>query len=498
MSPASPAFPQTVLDLLAAGGDRPCFEHGARTVTAAETLALIRRAVAGLRAAGLSAGDPVAIVPGVSPEGFAVLFAAYTVGLRVSAIRPGLTPAQLRHLLTEGGVAALLLDPAALPFAFDFAPRYRLDELLAHPDDGRPLVPAGRPDDIARISYTSGSTGLPKGCGTTYRSLAVDWPWRPDLWPASVADFASRLDRYLLFGTLSSPVVLDYLMMTLFHGGVGVTPDELPDPLFPAVVSRHRISGSIMTVARLYQLLDALAAGPHDVSSLQAIMVSGSPVNPRRYEEALKRLGPVVFQGYGLTELGAVTLLTPGDVARDGADALESVGRVHPFVDVEVRDPAGRALSAGEPGEVFVRAPYQPEGYFADPDQSAEVFLDGWVCSRDLGYVSANGYLHLIGRTREVIIVNAMVYYAGPIERVLARHPSVGAAYVVGAPDERTGEAIHAFVVPAEGHVPDPAELAAHVGAELGAGSVPATVTVIAEVPVGPSGKPDKKALLDL
>jgi fatty-acyl-CoA synthase len=285
-------------------------------------------------------------------------------------------------------------------------------------------------------------------------------------------------------------------MMTLFHGGVAVIPDALPDPVFPAVVDRFRITGSIMTVARLYQMLDALETDPADVGSLRAVMVSGSPVNPRRLEDALKRLGPVVFQGYGLTELGAVTLLTPDEALHDGPDALASVGRLHPFVEVEVRDPAGRVLPAGERGEVYARAAYQPVGYWADPVLSAEVFRDGWVCSRDLGYLDAQGFLHLVGRTRDVIIVNAMVYYAGPIEQALARHPDVGGAYVVGAPDERTGEAIHAFVVPAGGRVPDPADLAAWVGAELGAGSVPSTVTVIDRVPVGPSGKPDKRALL--
>jgi acyl-CoA synthetase (AMP-forming)/AMP-acid ligase II len=153
-------------------------------------------------------------------------------------------------------------------------------------------------------------------------------------------------------------------------------------------------------------------------------------------------------------------------------------------------------LPAGERGEIFVRAPYQPEGYWADPELSAEVFQDGWVCSRDLGHLDGRGLLHLDGRTRDVVIVNAMVYYAGSIEQALARHPDVGEAYVVGAPDERTGEAIHAFVVPAGGRTPDADELAAWVGAELGSGSVPATVSVIERVPVGASGKPDKKALL--
>ena len=91
-----------------------------------------------------------------------------------------------------------------------------------------------------------------------------------------------------------------------------------------------------------------------------------------------------------------------------------------------------------------MRTPYQTVGYWRDPEQTAEVYGDGWVRTRDLGYLDARGYLHLTGRTRDVIIVNGMVDYAGPIEQALAKHPDIDQAYVVGAPDEQTGEAIHA------------------------------------------------------
>jgi acyl-CoA synthetase (AMP-forming)/AMP-acid ligase II len=123
---------------------------------------------------------------------------------------------------------------------------------------------------------------------------------------------------------------------------------------------------------------------------------------------------------------------------------------------------------------------------------------DGWLRTRDLGRLDAEGFLHLVGRTRDVILVNALVVYAGPIERVLASHPEVDQAYVTGAPDERTGEAIHAFIVPAGGRAPDHDALLALVRAELGADSVPKTIREVAGVPVAASGKPDKRALLDL
>jgi acyl-CoA synthetase (AMP-forming)/AMP-acid ligase II len=137
-------------------------------------------------------------------------------------------------------------------------------------------------------------------------------------------------------------------------------------------------------------------------------------------------------------------------------------------------------------------------GYWNDPAQTREVLRDGWLHTRDLGHLDADGRLYLTGRARDVIMVNAEVCYAGGIERVLAGHPDVAQAYVVGGPDPVTGEAIHAFVVPTRGRSPDRVALVELVGAALSANSVPKTITVVHEVPVNPSGKPDKQALLRL
>jgi acyl-CoA synthetase (AMP-forming)/AMP-acid ligase II len=175
-------------------------------------------------------------------------------------------------------------------------------------------------------------------------------------------------------------------------------------------------------------------------------------------------------------------MLTPADIA---AGHLRSVGRPMPAVEVAIRD-----------GEILVRSPHMMAGYWNDPQQTRQVLSEGWIRTRDLGYLDADGLLYLTGRARDVIMVNAEVCYAGAIERVLAGHPGVAQAYVVGAPDPETGEAIHAFVVPAGDQAPDPATLADLVRQRLSANSVPKSITVIREVPVNASGKPDKRALL--
>jgi fatty-acyl-CoA synthase len=210
----------------------------------------------------------------------------------------------------------------------------------------------------------------------------------------------------------------------------------------------------------------------------------------------VEHLGPVVYQGYGQTEAGNIAMLTPTDIAAAPDRVLGSVGRPHPQVEVSVRDEAEQEVDRGRTGEIYVRAPYQMTRYWGQEEETQDTLRDGWLRTRDLGYQDADGFLYLVGRTRDVIMVNAMVVYAGPIEQVLMGHPDVAEAYVAGAPDEGSGEAVHAFVVLDGRRTPDLDALTALVRAELGEDSVPRTITVVPGVPMAATGKPDKRALL--
>jgi fatty-acyl-CoA synthase len=496
-------FPSALIEALRDAPKSPAFEHGGRIVSRGGLLELIERLAAALRAAGLGPGRGLAVSLAVSPEAFAAQMAAHVLGCRVVGVRPGYTSGQLAHVLGMD-VDALLVDhstaTADLLAAAARTPLLSLTDLMAAGGGAEPVITA-RPDDVAFVAFTSGSTGNPKGCAITYRALTTHWAWEPRVWSPVAAAFATAFRRYMLFGTLSSIVVVEFLGPCLLGGGTAVIPDDDGRPLFPYAIERHRITGSIITVPRLCQMLDLLGSEPTDVSSLRALMVSGSPLSPDRLAEAVDRIGPVVYQGYGQTEVGNIAMLTPGDIASGPKSLLASTGRPHPRVEISVRDDAGRELAPGHDGEIYVRCPYQMKGYWGDPGETRDVLRDGWIRTRDLGHVDDKGYLYLVGRTRDVVLVNAMVVYAGPIERVLASHPDVVDAYVTGAPDERTGEAVHAFVVPSGGRAFDgaaSAELAALVRARLGEDSVPRTITVVAGVPVAASGKPDKRALLRL
>ena len=492
--PADGVYPRALLDSFDRDPAGIAFDHGPRRVTRGEVLDLVARFASGLRAAGLGPGRGVAVSTAVTPEGYAAMLAAFSLGCRVVGVRAGLTAAHLPHVV--GDVDALVVDDATrtpeLVAAAGSAAVLRLGpELHGEPEEP---VARGNPEDVAVVMYTSGSTGTPKGVAVTYGALSAQW-WHPSLWSGQTRRLADGYRRFLLFGTLSSAVMQEHLSLCLVSGGTAVIPEGPPD--FPRVIPDLRATACLLTVPRLNHVLDVLRDHPVDLSGLRVLIVAGSPIEPHRLAEAFERIGPAVLQGYGQTEVGLISLLSAEDVAA-WPGALTSVGRPCAEIDVEVRDPAGNRLPTGTIGEVWVRAEYVMRGYWRDEAQTAEVLRDGWVRTQDLGHVDERGFLHLTGRARDVIIVNAVIHYAGPIERALAAHPDVDQAYVVGAPDEHTGEAAHAFVVRAADRDPDPDELRALVVEALGEASVPATITVVDGVPVASSGKPDKRALLAL
>jgi len=475
-----PLYPHAVLDALRASPGGVVFEQGERVVKRGELLDMIGRIAGGLRAAGLRRGSGLAIYTAVSPEAFAAYMAAYVLGCRVLGVRPGYPAGQLDHVLGMGSDVVVRDGSAGVPGRRVL----RLEELAGSAE--RPtLEVAARPGDVAALTFTSGSTGRPKGCAITYRALTEHWSWQPARWSPVAREMAAGFERTLVFGTLASMVVMEFLALCVLGGGTAVIPEEDGRPFFPFAIERHGITASIITVPRLSRMLDIVRDEQVDVRSLRALMVSGSPLSPDRLAAAVQRLGPVVYHGYGQTETGSISMLTPSDIERGPAHVLASVGRPHPGVEAGVRD-----------GEIYVRSPYQMTGYWGDEDETRAVLRDGWLRTRDLGRIDEDGLLYLSGRARDVIMVNAMVVYAGPIERVLAGHPDVVEAYVVGSPDERTGEAVHAFVVPVDGRIPDAGELRGLVRAELGEDNVPSTVTAVSGVPMAATGKPDKDALL--
>jgi fatty-acyl-CoA synthase len=472
-------FPGPVLEALREGFSRPAFEIGSRTVSRADLIEMVRRLAGGLQDAGLGPGLGIGLVLSLSPEAYAVHLAAHSLGCRVAAARPGWSLPQLADamrgtvdvVVSDQAPTGLRAGPHSIPAG---VPVIHLNNLLAHAKPVGSVPVLARPDDVARLNYTSGSEGQPKACAHTYRAISL--AYAPDRWAPVLARVLTHFERCLIHQSLASPVMFTYLGRCLVVGGTAVIDDELA---LPDAIERHRITATMMPPA----LLDQVIRSSADLSSLRAVVLGGSPASPQLLRTATERLGPIVWQGYGQSEAGVISMLSPEDI---DAGHTTSVGRPLPAVEVAIRD-----------GEICVRSPHMMTGYWNQPEETLDVLRDGWLHTRDLGRLDADGLLYLTGRARDVIMVNAEVCYAGAIEQVLVGHPDVVQAYVVGVPDPETGEAIRAFVVPGTDQAPDLDVLVELVRKRLSANNVPKSITVIRDVPVSASGKPDKPALLE-
>ena len=441
-------------------------EASKRKVSAADLLDMVERLATAMRTQGYQRGTTLVLRLDVSAESVAAYLAAYACGCLIVDIRPGLSQEHIDHILQQSDGQSL--DCATVA------------DFLETPK--QPLQLLAEADDIARIIYTSGSTGMPKGCAMRYGTITEHWSVNADNLDHALRNFANASSRFLVYGTLASIAVKELAVLALSHGATLLFPDP-SKAMFPEVVERLQVSASFMNVPRFYQMLTDLEQQDWDMSSLQGLLVSGSPVAAKRLEAATDRLGPIIYNAYGQSESSCIAITRPQDILAGRADA---VGRPLSNVDVEIRD-----------GEIYVRNPLAPQEYWQEPVLTAEVFQDGWTRTRDLGYMDGD-YLYLTGRARDVILVNALPVYIGPIETQLTQHSSVAEAYVVGIPDDSTGESVHAFIIASRGATIDPEQLRQLVHETLGASSVPQSIHVIDKAPELPSGKVDKDALTDM
>jgi acyl-CoA synthetase (AMP-forming)/AMP-acid ligase II len=287
--------------------------------------------------------------------------------------------------------------------------------------------------------------------------------------------------------------------MTLFSGGALFLDYDFDIGKILGLIERERITSTFFTPPLYYQLLDHPDLDRTDTSSLQMVSVGGSACAPSRLVEGIERLGPVLRPVYGMTEAPLLTALPALGSQPGFRDRLASCGQPYGDIRVEIRDGKGVALPPGEAGAVWVSGGLTMSGYWGQPQLTEETLVDGWLGTGDVGYLDADGYLFLVDRQKDIIItgLGSTNVYTRPVEDVLAGHPGVSAAAVIGVPDEEEGEAVHAVVVPAAGATVTPEELRELVRSELNDIWTPKRVEFVDELPLTDVGKVDKNALRD-
>jgi long-chain acyl-CoA synthetase len=236
----------------------------------------------------------------------------------------------------------------------------------------------------------------------------------------------------------------------------------------------------------MYAAWAHLADAPADAFRTVRLAVSGAARLPYEvYEACRQRFGLTVFEGYGLTEASPVVTISVGDDPRPG-----SIGVSLPGVDVRLVDEAGDDVLEGDTGEVWVRGPNVFAGYWEDPDATATAITpDGWLRTGDLAVTDADGYLYLVDRAKDLVIVSGFNVFPAEVEEVLLEHPAVEEAAVIGVEHPHTGEAIKAYVVPSSGATVEEDEIAEFCAERLARYKCPSAVVVVDELPHGLTGK---------
>lgn len=349
-----------------------------------------------------------------------------------------------------------------------------------------PMQPVERAsDDLAVLLFTAGTAGAPKPAMLTHGSLLANLEQMQAHPGLRVGSDDVALGVLPLFHVFGLNVVLG---LTLMAGG-GVT---LVDHFHPTeTLARLRADGvtvvaAVPAILEAWQALDATAA-PDDAFARVRLCVSGaSPLAPELVAAMHARFALEVHDGYGLTEASPV-VTTSAVAAKPRAG---SVGPPLPGVDVRLVDTDGNDVLEGDPGEILVRGPNVFAGYWNDPEATALVLgADGWLHTGDVGVADEKGWLSLVERAKDVVIVSGFNVYPGEVEHVLAQHADVADVAVVGEPHPRTGETIVAYVVAKEGTHPDPVELLRHAGRRLARYKLPTRVELVDELPRSFAGK---------
>jgi HIP---CoA ligase len=337
--------------------------------------------------------------------------------------------------------------------------------------------------DVADMFFTSGTTGQPKGAMTSHSQNVRVY----EAWSAGVG--LRRGDRYLLVNPLFHTFGYKAgLLACLIRGATLVL-----QPVFDAEGALALIGAERITVLpgppTLYaSLLDHPARRRADLRTLR-LAVTGAAVVPVALVERMRaELFPEVVIGYGLTEsCGTVTV---GDRRADAQTIATTVGRAIDGTEVAVADQQGRPGPAGESGEVLVRGYNVMLGYFDDPAATAAAIdADGWLHTGDVGVLGDDGLLQITDRLKDVFIVGGFNVYPAEVEQLIARHPAVSEAAVIGVPDERLGEVCQAYIIARPGAEVGPAEIITFCRERLANFKVPRSVLIVAELPRNAAGK---------
>ncbi|WP_043263663.1 AMP-binding protein [Streptomyces sp. CT34] len=490
----------------------------------AETDALSDGIAAHLAGRGLRRGDRAAVMLQNTPHFVLAVLGVWKAGGVVVPVNPMYKSAEMRHILTDAEVTAVVCADrtwdAFLRATAAAAPSVRIalttcERELQTRDDGRVLRgerlgpregaddlltaartagPAGAvpapsgptADDLALISYTSGTSGTPKGATNTHGNISYNAErQRTGLALPDGATYFALAPLFHITGMVCE------LAACLANAGTLALAYRFEAGVVLDAFLEHRPAYTVGPSTAFMALMAHPAVTREHFDSFRTVSSGGAPLPPALVETFRAGFGPYLHNGYGLTECTApCASVPPGREAPvDKVSGTLAVGVPGPDTVIRIIDEAGRDLPFGEPGEIAVRGPQVVPGYWRRPDATAESIPDGELRTGDIGFMDGDGWLYVVDRKKDMINASGFKVWPREVEDVLYTHPAVREAAVVGVPDAYRGETVKAYVSLRPGASPDPAELAAYCKERLAAYKYPRVVEILPELPKTTSGK---------
>jgi fatty-acyl-CoA synthase len=489
---------------------RPFVAFGDRRLTYGQVDAQSTALAAALHGLGIEAGDRIALTLPNWPEFVVTVFAAAKLGAVIVPLNPKYTTPELQYMLRHSETVAVVtaenydgVDYLArfesfltslpdLQYVVSVGEEdlwyddriYQFEDLVSS-GEGRPFPrrEGAAPDEVFAILYTSGTMGKPKGVALSHENLMVP--------AASTADAIGLGPSDVVFGlnTLFTASGVGAGVLGTMLAGASLILEEAHDPERSlATVERERVTVYHGVPTSFVMALREPSLRRHDLSSLRTGVVGGAPVSEELVRRIQRELVPGIRVGYGLTETGTTLAVT-----REGdpqGKLVATVGMPLPDVEVRVIDVDGTVLPEESVGEVAVRGPGVMKGYYRQPGETAQVFTDdGFFLTGDLGMLDEEGYLHILGRRKEMIIRGGFNVYPREVEDRLHAHPAVLDVAVVGLPHEVLGEVACACIVPVEGAIVTGEEIKEFCREMMADYKVPDLVRFLDSFPMTGSGK---------
>ncbi|EAQ02114.1 AMP-binding enzyme family protein [Pseudooceanicola batsensis HTCC2597] len=495
-------------------GKRTATIDGAGIQTWSEVAGRVERLAGALAAQGVSEGDRVALLAHNSARFFEAVFSTLWIGAVSVPLNTRWSQAELAYGLEDSEPKVIFVDDEFLEVTLklrdEVAPNlvvirltgegstgpavHDLEALVAANDPAEPAY--GPVQSLAMICYTGGTTGQSKGVMLSHLAL-----WSSALgFGADVRDLVHESSTSLLVMPLFHVGgLLSLFAMTLGAGCCVFMRAFDPLEVMQTIESRG-VTHLILVPTMIRMIIDRKDLEDYDLSSIKVLSYGASPMTEGQIAETLEKLpGVNLQQSYGQTELSPyISKLAMEQHVSDanGEARLTSVGHAGIMAEVIIADDDLREMPRREVGEILVRGPHTMTGYWRKPDETAATLVNGWVRTGDVGWMDEEGFIYIVDRKKDMIVTGGENVYSSEVENALSAHPAVAIAVVIGIPDDRWGEAVHAIIVCRDERTATEKELIEHCRSRIAGYKCPRSVEFRSDaLPLSAAGKILKRDL---